>query len=662
MKNIFFNILIGCMVFLLFMGCGDNNSSLLEEIESTSVKISIRKIEDNKIFNKQTLNIKHMQVEVYTAIDNIDESYLDKTPIQVGEFSKVLSEWQISLSDLEKNKYYIFVVRAFSSEQVDISSLIFKGISNHQIIEGSNSININLTQTSNADRLQNLPSVTNMVINQLADNTIELSFNISNPYEEALKWEIQDDTTKIESTNFSTNVGETNLLTTTIKVNYLETNSNNYFLLLSTDDAVVSYHFAINIEEENETVAIRVEIAPIITKLVVNITGTDLFLKPELDKIASTYAWEIVENLGSTISIDDASISNIRLSEYTETSEFKIKLTVTSSSGAFSYRIYHIFGNYRASTDVVIPPILTESANLKKTGQTKSYDYLGDEENIKDDGFYKKGYTPSYTRDTTTQIVTDNVTTLMWQDDNDTQLDWVHANNYCNNATLGDFSDWRLPSMRELDTIITHYPTDPLNSEHKKLLDEVFKNRGRYLWSSYIYQGYQNTDKAWFYDLLEGYYADGKGSRGSEKSIRCVRGTLVQPSFNKNISTGIVKDSVNNLEWQDNGVFVNEKWQDAVERCDELSLGNKDDWRLPNINELNSIINRRNTPLVDVAFTTKPSFGHSLWSATSRFNHPSYAYTVTYLSGASGTLGFSDKEAYTNDSRCVRDVLSINEN
>ena len=49
-------------------------------------------------------------------------------------------------------------------------------------------------------------------------------------------------------------------------------------------------------------------------------------------------------------------------------------------------------------------------------------------------------------------IVQDNVTDLMWQQST-SQYNWGEALTYCDNLVLGDYSDWRLPTIKELSTL-----------------------------------------------------------------------------------------------------------------------------------------------------------------------------------------------------------------
>jgi len=58
--------------------------------------------------------------------------------------------------------------------------------------------------------------------------------------------------------------------------------------------------------------------------------------------------------------------------------------------------------------------------------------------------------------------VTDNVTDLMWQQtDDDVQRNWEGALAYCEILELAGHTDWRLPDIKELTSIVDHWNYDP---------------------------------------------------------------------------------------------------------------------------------------------------------------------------------------------------------
>lgn len=195
------------------------------------------------------------------------------------------------------------------------------------------------------------------------------------------------------------------------------------------------------------------------------------------------------------------------------------------------------------SDDIVLegetPPVnespdINIDQSVKKTGQAKSYDEDGNEVadgTLKDDGFYQKGSTPKYTR--TSDIVTDVVTGLMWQDDEavktvkklwqidgeteDVNTSGDTATTYCKELTLGGYSDWRLPSSTELEGIVDYSKENPA-------MDDTFKNvnLGSY-WSSTVSKaGWGPT--AWYVHFQRGTVDI--NARETYSLVRCVRGSL----------------------------------------------------------------------------------------------------------------------------------------
>ena len=108
-------------------------------------------------------------------------------------------------------------------------------------------------------------------------------------------------------------------------------------------------------------------------------------------------------------------------------------------------------------------------------------------------------------------IVTDARTNLQWQDDVVlSSIAWETAINYCESLTLGGHSDWRLPNINTLKSMVDR-------SKSPAIFDGFINTSSRY-WSSTTYE--DRKSDAW--------YVNGDGStyltnKGSSLSVRCVR-------------------------------------------------------------------------------------------------------------------------------------------
>ena len=101
------------------------------------------------------------------------------------------------------------------------------------------------------------------------------------------------------------------------------------------------------------------------------------------------------------------------------------------------------------------------SAGVPKTGQTTAY-------RAGDDGALQKGVawpSPRFTINLGAEAgtVTDNLTGLMWAKDANAPgiNDWFDAIDYCNGLSLGDHDDWRLPNIKELQSLLDFGHDDP---------------------------------------------------------------------------------------------------------------------------------------------------------------------------------------------------------
>jgi len=112
----------------------------------------------------------------------------------------------------------------------------------------------------------------------------------------------------------------------------------------------------------------------------------------------------------------------------------------------------------------------------------------------------------------------------------------------------------------------------------------------------------------------------------------------------------IVTDSITKLEWQDDAITDKMEWQEAIDYCESLELAGYTDWRLPNINELKTIIDRsRYDPAIVSIFEYTSSSCY--WSATIYEYDYEYVWSVYFSVGIVGA-NHKDNDNYV---RCVRD-------
>ncbi len=179
-----------------------------------------------------------------------------------------------------------------------------------------------------------------------------------------------------------------------------------------------------------------------------------------------------------------------------------------------------------SSIDVRIDGCASATTSLLATGQTISYA-------PGDDGSVQAGAALSYT-DNGDGTVTDNRTGLTWEkktvDNVRTNYTWQGALDYVaglNAANFAGHSDWRLPNVRELMSIIDYSRSNPS-------IDPIFGPTTGNLffvtyWSSTSWAAYQPARNAWgvefrdAYDNLLGALPMGKGSF---LRVRAVRGGL----------------------------------------------------------------------------------------------------------------------------------------
>jgi len=327
---------------------------------------------------------------------------------------------------------------------------------------------------------------------------------------------------------------------------------------------------------------------------------------------------------------------------------------------------------------VMIVPAVAFAGPVPDTGQTSCYDGDGNVITCPQPGqpFYGQDAqygtnTQSYTKlDASANdlpdsapswaMVRDNLTDLIWEcktDDNsihdkdntyyspDAQL----LINQLNRAVFGGFNDWRLPDVKELSCLVNMSRMSPAVNP------DYFPNLILYYWSGNPTPVVSGNKYCNYYVQVQNGYVYNYYHAGSPGGVMGVRGDSsgVASNFidNKN---GSVSDTTTGLMWQQGSSPQTMNWQQALAYCENLELAGYTDWRLPNVHELQSIVDyTRYNPSINTSYfpSTTPTF---YYTSTTRNDSPDYAWTVMFDYGYVNLYFGSDKLT-PYYARCVRD-------
>jgi hypothetical protein len=142
--------------------------------------------------------------------------------------------------------------------------------------------------------------------------------------------------------------------------------------------------------------------------------------------------------------------------------------------------------------------------------------------------------------------VTDSSSGLMWQEETPgNMMTWEQAMVYCESLNLANYSDWRLPTIKELATLVDHTRSNP--AVYTPYFPNTFSS---FYWSSTTVA--YSTDGAWGVHFSHGYDYDGKFGI---HYVRAVRGgqagslgnlVITPPSRNVEKEGGSTTFSVSN--------------------------------------------------------------------------------------------------------------------
>ncbi|MFC2104312.1 DUF1566 domain-containing protein [Bacteroidota bacterium] len=222
------------------------------------------------------------------------------------------------------------------------------------------------------------------------------------------------------------------------------------------------------------------------------------------------------------------------------------------------------------------------------------------------------GNLPNYV-DNGNGTITDLTTGLMWQQNlPDNKYDYTDCLDFAENSTLAGYTDWRLPTIKELYSLILftgitgvdesssvpYIDTDYFDFRYGTVFGERFID-AQYV-SSTIYKGTTMDGNETMFGVN---FADGriKGYPTSKEfEIKLVRGNQ---NYGINIfvenNDRTISDTNTDLMWDADGSNEGMNWEEALaytqQKNDENYLGYSD-WRLPNAKELQSIVDYTRSP------------------------------------------------------------------
>ncbi|MCG6167024.1 Lcl C-terminal domain-containing protein [Leptospira sanjuanensis] len=183
-------------------------------------------------------------------------------------------------------------------------------------------------------------------------------------------------------------------------------------------------------------------------------------------------------------------------------------------------------------------------------------------------------------------------------------------------------TNWRIPTVNELLSIV-NYGNAPVFMETTEFPNADQSN----LYLTITDYG-PNTTMAWVVDFIHPGFSIQPFVKNANVFLRCVSGNPTPAPFFQDNGNGTITDRNTNLLWSKcpmgrsgaacaAGVLFVGNRNSALTNCDGLVLAGRSDWRLPNINELLSIVdyvNIGNPSILTAAFPNFPA--NIFWTST----------------------------------------------
>ena len=289
---------------------------------------------------------------------------------------------------------------------------------------------------------------------------------------------------------------------------------------------------------------------------------------------------------------------------------------------------------------------------IVETGQTNFY---SDSQKINEpnegEAFYGQDATYltnefSYT-DNGDGTITDNLTGLMWQQDPGEKMTWSEAVAMVEGFSLASYTDWRLPTIKELYSLIDfsgvtnekpYINTDYFIFSYGDVTGEHMID-SQYATSTIYESNTMGGNKTMFgvnfadgrikgYPTTKEFYVmlvRGNENYGINNFVDNQDGTITD------LSTGLMWMSNDSGNFDDGGKM---NWEEALEWSENLEYAGYDDWKLPDAKELQSIVDYSRSPdTTGSAAINELFYCSEVEQVDGTIGYPYYWTSTTHLDG-----------------------------
>jgi hypothetical protein len=290
------------------------------------------------------------------------------------------------------------------------------------------------------------------------------------------------------------------------------------------------------------------------------------------------------------------------------------------------------------------------------------------------------GQAPSYTKSSDGLTVHDNVTGLTWQQSHHTGAVYLAGAEAVaaelNAKKYGGYSDWRLPTIKELYSlwnVKTGWPYIDTSYFAVSYASETELSHAIF-WSSNKYAGLLESTldvgvgakMAFGVNFGTGHIKAYALSTGPQHLVRCVRGASYGLNDFLDNGDGTITDRATGMMWAQNDSGAGMDWEQALAYAqtqnDAKYLGHSD-WRLPSTKELQSLVDYTRSPNATDATHVGPAIDPLFkctgitnevgaadfpwyWTSTSAIAHANGAYTAAWYVAFGRAVGSDGKDLH----------------